>query len=146
VAVHQAVGGEDVHDALAVHRLKQVLDVQHRLTEELQRALLLELKQPALNGADARRGDVAVLRAELRGIVAEELEYGAQVGKVEEQEAVVISDAKRHREHAFLGLVEVEQSREEQRTHVGDRRPHGMALFAVDIPHRRRTAAPGGFG
>ena len=41
----------------------QVVDVEHRLAEEAVAALLLELQQPALDRADRRRRDVAVLRS-----------------------------------------------------------------------------------
>jgi hypothetical protein len=41
--IHQLFGGQHVDHALAIHRLHQVLDVEHGLAEELVTALLLQL-------------------------------------------------------------------------------------------------------
>ena len=40
---HQFVGSQHVHDALAVFRLHEVVDVERRLAEELVGALILQL-------------------------------------------------------------------------------------------------------
>ena len=48
--IHELVGRQDVDDAPAVHRLHEVLDVEHGLTKELVAALLLDLQQAALDG------------------------------------------------------------------------------------------------
>ena len=50
--VQQLVGRQDVDHALALDRLHEVADVEHRLAEELVAALFLDLQQPALDGAD----------------------------------------------------------------------------------------------
>ncbi len=94
--VHQLVGGEDVDHALAVGGLHQVADVEHRLAEEAVAPLLLDLQQAALDRADAGRADVAVLRLELRRVVADEGEHRAQILQVEQQQAVVVGDLERH--------------------------------------------------
>ena len=57
-------------------------------------ALLLELQQSALDSPDAGGGNVSVLRPDLSGVVAEELQHRAQVGEVQQQESVVVRDAK----------------------------------------------------
>jgi hypothetical protein len=118
--LHQAIGREDVDHTLAIDRLQQVVDVQHRLAEELAGALLLERQEAALDGADRRRGYVAVVGLELLRIVPNMLEQGAKVLEVEQQQAVVVGDLEREREHAFLRLVEIEDARQQQRAHVGD--------------------------
>src|SRR6185295_3005955 len=110
--VYQLVGGEDVHHTSTIDRLHQVVDVEHRLAEKLLPALFLDLQEAALNRADARRGDVAVLRLELRRVVADELEHRPQILEVEQQQTVVVGDLEHHRQHAFLSLVETEQARD----------------------------------
>ena len=46
---------------------------------------------------------------------------------------------KRQAEHTLLRLVEAEHAAEEQRPHVGNRRAHGVAALAVEIPERHRA-------
>ena len=43
-------------------------------------------------------------------------------------------------QHARLRIIEIEQSGEQQRPHVGDGRAHWMPLLACHIPERRRAA------
>ena len=142
--LHQPVGGEDVDHALAVDGLQQVVDVQHRLAEELVGALLLEREQPALDGADRGRRHIAVVGLEFLRVVPDMLEQRAQVLEVEQQQAVVVGDLERQRQHAFLRFVEIEDAGEQQRSHVGDRRAHRVALLAVQVPEHRRAAGEGG--
>jgi hypothetical protein len=54
---------------------------------------------------------------ELRGAIAGEiLEHGAQIGEIEQQQALVIAILEHEREHARLRVVQAEHLREEQRT------------------------------
>ncbi len=46
-------------------------------------------------------------------------------------------------EHAFLGVVEIEQARQQQRPHFGNGGPHRMALFAIEIPEDHRIIGIG---
>ena len=69
-------------------------------------ALLLDLEQRALDGADRRRRDVAVLGRELRRVVADELQHRAQVLQIEQQQPVVVGDLEDEREHALLRRVQ----------------------------------------
>ena len=131
---HQLVGGEDVDDALAVVGLHQVVDVEHRLTEEDVAALLFQRQQAALDGADRRRRDVAVLGGEGLGVLANVLHHRAQILEVEQQEAVVVGDLEYQLQHAGLRVVQVEQAGEQDGAHVGDRRAHRMTLLAGHIP------------
>src|SRR5882724_6182141 len=124
--VHQLVGSEDIDNAAAVGvGLQQVLDVEHRLAEETVATLLLDLQQAALDRADRRRRNVAVLGPELRGVVADILHDRAQILQVEQQQAVVVGDLEHQREHALLGLVQIKLAREQQRAHVRHRRTYG---------------------
>ena len=103
---HQLVGRQHVDHALAVDGLHEVRDVQHRLAEELRASLVLELQQPALDRADARGRDVAILRLHLGGVIADELQHRAQVREIEQQQPVVVGRAESDAEHAFLGVVQ----------------------------------------
>ena len=125
--LHQPVGGEDVDHALAVDGLQEVVDVEHRLAEELVGALLLEREQAALDGADRRRRDVAVVGLEILRVVADVLQQRAQVLEVEQQQSAVVGDLERQGEHAFLGVVEIEDARR-----------------AAAVPCRRPSPAPDG--
>jgi hypothetical protein len=91
----------------------------------LPRALLLEREQAALDRADRRRRHVAVVGLELLRVVPNMLEQGAQVLEVEQQEAVVVGDLEREREHAFLRLVEIQDARQQQGPMSDIGRPHG---------------------
>ena len=140
--VHQRVGDQDVHHATTVRRLHQVIDVEHRLAEELRAPLVLELQEAALDRTDAGGGDIAVPGAHLGGVVADELQHRPEVCQVEQEQAVVVRDPERHREHPFLRFVQVEQAREEQGSHVGDRGPDRMPLLAEHVPEGHGTAGP----
>jgi hypothetical protein len=71
------------------------------------------------------------------------LEHGAQVAQIQQQQAVVVGDAKHQLQHAFLGVVEIEHPCQKRRPQVRDGRAQGVALLAEDIPQRHRTAPPG---
>ena len=60
-------------------------------------ALALEREQAALDRADRRRRDVAVLGRELRRVVADVLQHRAQVLEVEQQQPVVVGDLEHQR-------------------------------------------------
>ena len=140
--LHQLVGGENAHHAFAVLHAHEIGDVEHRLAEELRPALALEREEAALDGADRRGGDVAILRLELRGVVADMLQHRAQVLQVEEQQPIVVRDLENDGEHALLDFIQSEHAPEKQRPHVRDRRAHRMSRFAEHIPedHRARRA------
>jgi len=55
------------------------------LVEELVAALLFQHEQVALDGPDAGGGDVAVFVGELRCVLADQLQHGAQILEVEQQ-------------------------------------------------------------
>ena len=111
--------------------------------KNLRGALLLELEQAALDGADAGGADVAVLGGELRGVLAEEAEHLAQVFEIEEEEAVFVGDAEEDVEHAFLRFIEAEDAGEEERAELGDGGADGMAAVAEDVPEGDGVAGEG---
>ena len=137
---HELVRREDVHNALATLALKEVVDVEGRLAEELVRTLAFQGEEGALDGADGHRGDHAVLDGEFRGVLAHEVEHRAEVLHVDQQETVVIGDLEDDVQDARLRLVQFHQAAQQVRTHVGDGRTHGMALLAEHVEEADRAA------
>jgi hypothetical protein len=62
------------------------------------------------------------------------LQHGAQVGQVEQQQALVVGDLEHEVEHARLGLVEGQHARQQQRAHVADGGAHRVSLLAEHVP------------
>ena len=149
-AVHQLVGRQDIDDASARLGLHEVGDVEHGLAEEAVAALLVDLQQAALDGANAGRAHVAVLGGELAGVVAHVLKHRAQVLQIEQQHAVVVGDLEHQAQHALLRLIECQHAREHQRAHVAHGGAHRVALRGLaagagkHIPQHGR--AGDGFG
>ena len=75
---------------------------------------------------------------QLVGVLGDEGQHRAQVFHVEQQQALLVRDAKRDVEHAFLDVVQVHHAREQQRPHFRDGRAHRMALLAEQIPEHHR--------
>ena len=73
--------------------------------------------------------DPAVLERQLVRALADEAHERPQVLQVEQQQALVVGDLEGDREHAFLGVVQAEQPRQQQRPHLrdGGRAPDGPA-------------------
>ncbi len=137
-------GRKDVDDAATVFvDLHQVVDIEHRLAEEDVAALFLKRQQPALDRADRGRGDVAVFGGELLGVFADVLDHRAQVLEIEQQQALVVGDLEHQLQDAGLGVVQVEQAGEEQRTHVGNGRADRDATLAEDVPEGDRVGVGG---
>ena len=89
--------------------------------------------------ADARGGDVAVLRGEFRAVVAHELEHGAQILHVEQEQAVLVGDLEDDIQHTGLHIGQPQQARNQHRPHVGYRDADGVPLLAEDIPEAGRV-------
>ena len=109
-------------------------------------ALLLECEQAALDRADARGGDVAVVGLQLLRMIADVLQHRAEILEVEQQQAAVVGHLEDERQHARLRLVEIEDARQQQRTEIGDRRADRMTLFAEDVPEDGRACRVGRLG
>ena len=134
-ALDELLAGEDVDVAAAVYvGGHPVADVQLRLAEEELTALLLEGEQGALDSADAGGGDVAVLHGELSPVLAHELEHGAQVLQVQEQQAVIVGYFEDNVQNAGLNLGQAQQTRQEHRAHGAHGHAHRVAHFAEDVP------------
>src|SRR5262249_4490156 len=115
---------------------------EHRLAEERVATLLLHLEQGALNGADRRGRHIPVLRRELRGAVADELEHRPEIFQVQEQQAAIVSHLEDEREHALLRGIETQQTAEQQRTEIRDRGANWMPTFPKHVPEDRWIRAP----
>ena len=114
--IHQLVSRQDVdHAAPGAVGLHEVVDVEHRLTKELVAALLVNLHQAALNGANAGGTHIAVFGGELARVVAHMLAHGAQVFHVQQQHAVVVGNLEHQLQHAGLGLVQIQHACQQQR-------------------------------
>ena len=101
--------------------------------------LLLERQQSALDRADARRRHIAVFDLQLRGVLADRFQHGAQVFEVEQQQPAVVGDLEHDGQHAGLRLVQGQQAGEQLRAHLRHGRAHRMALRPEQIPERHRT-------
>src|SRR5262249_58216162 len=83
--VHQPFGRQNVDNAAPIWSgAQKVVDVERRLSEELLRALALQHQQTALNHADRRRCDIAVLAAQSGRLLAHLVDDAAQVLKIEQ--------------------------------------------------------------
>ncbi len=137
--LHQAVGGEDVDDAAPVAvDMNEIVKLKRRFAEEILPALLFKRQEAPLDRADRRLRDVSVFQRQFVCALADIDQQRAQILQVDQREAVVVSDAERERQDAFLRLVKVQQPREEQRPHLGHRRAYGMALLAEKVPEDDR--------
>ena len=137
-AAHQLVGGEyiDIAAALIV-AFDEIIDLQRRFTKKLAGALAVELQQLALDRADAGLGDIAIFGGQLLCIFRRIGEHRLQIVEVEQQQSFLVGKAEDDVEHAFLGLVQIHQTRQQQRTHFRDRGADGMALLAIEVPEYR---------
>ena len=141
---HQLVGGEDVDDPLPALGADEVLQVERRLAEEGAGALVLQHQQLPLDRAHGRGGDVAELLLQLGPVVRDELEHRPEVLQVVQDEAVLVGDAEDDVDDAFLDVVRLDEAREQQRPHFGDRGADRMALLAEEVPehHRKLVGLP----
>src|SRR5262249_38218991 len=131
---------KDIHNALAVGvGLYQIVEIQRRLAEKLVAALLAERHQPALNRSNAGSGDVAVLRLQIFRMLADVMQHGLQVFQVEKQQPILVGHLEYQRQHSSLGVVQVQQSPEEQWAHLRHCGTYRVPLLAKDIPERHRT-------
>ena len=84
--VHELVGGKHVDIAAPIaSRLHHVADIEGGLAEKMQRTLLLEHEQAALDRADRSFRDVAIFGRELGRALADIGDQRAQILEVEEQ-------------------------------------------------------------
>ncbi len=137
--LHQLVRRENIdHPATAVPGLQQVLQIERRLAEELVSSLLLNRQQPALDRPNARRRNVPVMCPNLIGVVRHELQHRPKIFQVQQQQPVVIRRLEDNAQHSRLRVVQVQQPAQQQRSHLGYRRPHRMPLLSQQVPEHHR--------
>jgi hypothetical protein len=134
---HQFLGGEQVDDAVSLAvGLEEVVEVQGGFREETIAALLFEGHETALDGADAGGGDVSVAGGEGGGVFGDVGEQGSEVFQVQEEEAVFVGDLEDDVKDTGLGFVELEESGQEDRAHLGDGGAHRDGLGCRRHPRR----------
>jgi hypothetical protein len=139
--LHELVGHDDVDHPPPAVRLQEVVQVQRRLAEQVLAALLFQRQQTALDGAHAGGAHVAVFGGELRRVLPDELHQRPQVLQVQQQQAVVVGDLEGQGEDSGLGVVQVQEPRQQQRPHLGDGGAQRMAALAEHVPEGDRAAA-----
>ena len=70
-------------------------------------------------------------------------EHRLQIVEVEQQQSFFIGKTEDDVEHAFLRLVQVHQTSQQQWPHFANRGPDRVALLAVEIPEYRRIVGIG---
>ena len=112
----------------------EILQRERRLAEERGAALVLQHQKLALDRADTLLRDIAVLGCQLLGMVGNKGQHRPKILQVEQQESLLVGDAEGDVQNTFLDLVQVQQSRQQQRSHFDDGRADRMTLLAEQIP------------
>ena len=137
--LHQLVGGKDGDETAAIGiDAHEIGNRERPLAEEMVGALLFEHQQSALNGADGGGGDIAVAAGDFLGALLHIAQKRAQILEVEQQQPFLVGNAEGDVEHAFLGVVEVENAGEQYRAHLGNGGAHRMPLLAEQVPEDHR--------
>ena len=126
--------------------LHQVVDRQRGLAEELGAALVLQHQKLALHRSDRGGGDVAVLLADLLGVLRQIIEQLAQILEVDQSVdstlsfscRIVVGELEGDVDDAFLRVVEAEHARDQQRPHLEQGGADRMALLAEQVPEHHR--------
>ncbi len=71
-------------------------------------------------------------------MLGDELKQGLQVLEVEDHQAFIVGDLEGDVENALLGLVEIQQSRQQKRPHLRHGGADRMPLFPEQIPEDDR--------
>src|SRR5690606_25776992 len=115
----QLRGGEDAdHAAAVVVDPHDVGQVQRRLAEELLAAVLLQAQQGALDRGDGRGADQAVGGRYLLAFPGHQVEQGAQVVQVQQQQAAVVGQLEHDVQDAGLGVVQLQDARQQGGAHL----------------------------
>lgn len=145
-ALDQLVRRQDVDAPVApVVVAQQIRHPEHGLPEEVLPSLFLQGQEGPLDRPQGGGGDEAVPgRDLLHGVLfLDEGQEGPQVLQVQQQEALVVGHAEEHREHAALGLVEVEEPGEEQGAHVRDGGAQRQPRPTEEVPEEQGVPLEG---
>ena len=88
-------------------------------------------------------GDVAVAQAQIRAVLAHPDKQRLKVLEIEQAQALFVSNPEGDVQDAFLRFAQLEEPRQQERTHLGDRGAHRVALLAEEIPEGDRKGAVG---
>ncbi len=66
------------------------------------------------------------------------VEHGAQIIEIEQQQTLLVGDVEDDVQHAFLRIVQFQQTCQQQRPHLRNRRADRMALLAEQVPENDR--------
>src|SRR5438477_4932560 len=121
--------------------MEKVRQLKRRLAKEFFGALAFEDKELALDSPDRRFADVAVGSGQAAGIFGNEGEQGAQIFQVEQQEPLVVGELESGSQHSCLNVVQLQQARQQQRSHFRNGRPDRVSLLAQKVPVDGRKAA-----
>ncbi len=137
---HELVGGKDAdHAAAVVIDPHDVGQFQGRLTEEVLAAILRQAQHRPLDRSDGLRADQAVLGGDVLALLGHQAKQGAQVVHVQQQQATVVGQLEHDVEHAGLGVVQLEDARQQGRAHLADRGAHRVTQLAVQVPENGRA-------
>src|SRR5215510_12980464 len=115
----QLVGREHIDDSASVPvGAEEIGKIQCRLAEERVGALVFEYQQLPLHGSDRRRRDIAICLLQLGSMIGDQTKNRAQILEIEQREPLLIGNAKRDIQNAFLRVVELQQPRQQQWSHL----------------------------
>src|SRR5215475_9143512 len=138
--LEQLVGREHIDDSASVPvGAEEIGKIQCRLAEERVGALVFEHEQLSLHRPDRRGRDVAIGLLQLGGMVGDQTENRAQILEIEQRKPLLIGNAERDIENAFLSVVELQEPRQQQWSHLRDGRADGMSLLAKNVPENHRV-------
>ena len=110
---HQLVGGEDVDvTAPVAGGAHEIVNVERRLAEEMFAALFFQNDEAALNGADGRGTDIAVIGGDRFAAGGKVGEQRPEIRQVEQQQPLLIGNPESDVEGAFLRLGQVPMRRD----------------------------------
>ena len=137
--VDQGGGIQDIDHATSLGvGGKPVVDVDSRLSEEKIRPAVLQRHQGAHDDADAGLADVSVDRTVLGSVLFDEIQHRPQILEIQEKKLFIVRDPEHDVQKVALGLVQFQNTREQERTEFRDCRAERKALFPEDIPEGRR--------
>src|SRR5690606_27958659 len=100
---------QDIDDTAALSiGLQEVLQGYRWFAEQLLATLTVEVEQRALDGANARGGQVAIARPNFGALLVDMREHGWQNIQIQQQPTVIVGHPKQDLQYAALGLVQIQ--------------------------------------
>ena len=142
--VDQALAVEYADHSFAALSLSDpVCDLECRLAEEDVPALGFKSDDCPQDGPDGVLRDVAVRIGEFSVILTDIIQHGLQILRINEEELVVIRDLEYDGQEICLKIVEIQNSREKGRPHLGNRRAELNSVLPKQIIVGRRISRVG---